>query len=91
MRANKTGDYLTYSKEELQATMEQLQSLDAPMTAVALHHVLKQKTTGSMIIGASNTEQLLETIEAYNTEVSEEMLLKAREITKQDMYTEHRI
>ncbi|SES34365.1 aldo/keto reductase [Psychrobacillus sp. OK032] len=90
IRANNTGEYLTYSKEELLKTNEQLHALDAPITALALHHVLERKTTGSMIIGASSTEQLIETIEAYNTDVSEEVLLKAREITKQDMYTEHR-
>ncbi|MFJ5771573.1 aldo/keto reductase [Psychrobacillus sp. NPDC093180] len=89
-RANKTGEYLTYSSEDLLKTIEQLQALDAPINAIALHHVLDQKATGSMIIGASSTEQLLETVEAYNTEVSEDVLLKAREITKQDVYTEHR-
>lgn len=89
-RANKTGEYLTYSSEDLLKTIEQLQALDAPINAIALHHVLDQKITGSMIIGASSTDQLLETMEAYNTEVSEDVLLKAREITKQDVYTEHR-
>lgn len=91
VRSNKTSEYLTYSKEELYATIEQLQKLGAPIIAVALHHVLEQKTTGSMIIGASSGEQLLETIEAYNTEVSKDILLKVQEITKQDMYNEHRV
>jgi len=89
-RVNKTGEYLTYSKEELLKMIEQLQTLDAPITALALHHVLEQQATGSMIIGASSTEQLLETVEAYNTEVPGDVLLKAREITKHDTYTEHR-
>ncbi|GGA25222.1 aldo/keto reductase [Psychrobacillus lasiicapitis] len=89
-RANKTGEYLTYSSEELLKTIKQLEALDAPINAIALHHVLKQKDTGSMIIGASSIEQLLETLEAYNTEVSEDVLVKARDITKQDVYTEHR-
>lgn len=91
VRANKTSEYLTYSKEELLTTIKQLQAFDAPIAAIALHHVLEQKATGSMIIGASSAEQLLETIDAYNTEVSEDILLKAREITKRDMYTEHRV
>lgn len=88
-RANKTGEYLGYAKKELLATIEQLQALDTPITAVALHHVLEQNATGSMIIGASSTEQLLETVDAYNTEVSEDVLLNAREITKQDVYADH--
>ncbi|MDI2588445.1 aldo/keto reductase [Psychrobacillus sp. NEAU-3TGS] len=89
-RANKTGEYLTYSSEDLLKTIEQLQALDAPINAIALHHVLDQKATGSMIIGASSIDQLLETMEAYNTDVSKDVLLKAREITKQYVYTEHR-
>ncbi|TQR10957.1 aldo/keto reductase [Psychrobacillus soli] len=89
-RAHKTGEYLAYSKEELLKTIEQLQALGTPITALALHHVLEQKATGSMIIGASSTEQLLETVEAYNTEVSGDILLEARKITKQVKYNEHR-
>ncbi|MFJ7973968.1 aldo/keto reductase [Psychrobacillus sp. NPDC096389] len=90
-RANKTGEYLGYSKEELLKTLEQLQSLGAPIAAVAQQHVLEQKAAASMIIGASSAEQLIETVKAYNTEVSKDVLLKAREITKQDVYVEHRV
>ena len=90
-RANKTGEYLSYSKVELLKTIEQLQSLGAPIAAVAQHHVLEQKATASMIIGASSAEQFLETVKAYNTEVSKDVLLKASEITKQDVYEEHRV
>lgn len=90
-RANKTGEYLSYSKVELLKTIEQLQSLGAPIAAVAQHHVSEQKAAASMIIGASSAEQLLETVKANNTEVSKDVLLKAREITKQDVYEEHRV
>lgn len=90
-RANKTEEYLGYSKEELLKTVEQLQSLGSPIAAVAQHHVLDQKAAASMIIGASSAEQLLETVKAYNTKVSEDVLVKARQITKQDVYAEHRV
>lgn len=90
-RANKVNDYLSYSKEELIATIDELQSLDAPINAIALQYVLQKKVTGSMIIGASSSLQLLESIEAYNIQVSEDMIQKAGEITKQDIYIEHRV
>ncbi|TQR21056.1 aldo/keto reductase [Psychrobacillus vulpis] len=91
IRANSTKEYLSYSKEELIETIEQLLSLDAPITSVSLQYVLQKNVTASMIIGASSTEQLLESIQAYNMDVSEDILQKAREITKKDIYEEHRI
>ena len=90
-RANKTNEYLSYSNAELMETIEQLQSLNAPITSVALKYVLQRKVTGSMIIGASSSEQLLESIEAYDVHVSEDLLQKVNQITKQDVYTEHRV
>ncbi|WP_391208874.1 aldo/keto reductase [Psychrobacillus sp. L4] len=90
-RANKTSEYLSYSNAELISVIEQLQALDTPITSVALQYVLQQKVTGSLIIGASSTEQLLQSIEAYNQPVSKDILLKASEITKQDVYKEHRL
>jgi aryl-alcohol dehydrogenase-like predicted oxidoreductase len=90
-RANKTEEYLSYTNEELISVIEQLKSLYTPITSVALQYVLQQKATGSMIIGASNSEQLLQSIEFYNQPVSDEILLKASEITKQDVYKEHRL
>lgn len=90
-RANKLGEYLAYSKEELLLTLEQLFALDAPITAVALQYVLQQKATASMIIGASRTEQLLESMKAYATPVYSSILAKASELTKRDIYKEHRV
>ncbi|QFF98652.1 aldo/keto reductase [Psychrobacillus glaciei] len=88
-RTNKTDEYLSYSNAELAAVIRQLQALDTPMTSVALLYVLQQKVTGSTVIGASSVEQLLESIKAYNQPVSDDVLLRAREITKQDVYGEH--
>ncbi|WP_391121592.1 aldo/keto reductase [Psychrobacillus sp. L3] len=90
-RTNKTNEYLSYSNAELAAVIRQLQALDTPMTSVALQYVLQQKVTGSTVIGASSVEQLLESIQAYNKPFSDDVLLRAREITKQDVYGEHRV
>ncbi|MEK4245389.1 aldo/keto reductase [Psychrobacillus sp. FSL K6-2684] len=88
IRAKKTGDYLSYSNKELLDTLVKLKALDIPLNSIALHYVLQN---GAAIVGASSKEQLMETIEAYKSKVSIEILEKAAEITKKDKYTEHRI
>ena len=90
-RVNKTNEYLSYSQKELLATIEQLQKLDAPISSVALSYVLHRNVTGSMIIGASSTDQLVESIRSYSQQVPNDILLKAEEITKKDIYKEHRV
>ncbi|MCZ8532255.1 aldo/keto reductase [Psychrobacillus psychrodurans] len=90
-RAIKTKDYLSYTQKDLVDTIEKLQTLEAPIASIALQFVLQRKVTGSLIIGASNSEQLLESIEAYKQQVPDTILLKATEITKQELYMEHRV
>lgn len=90
-RAIKTKEYLSYTQKDLVDTIEKLQTLKAPIASIALQFVLQRKVTGSLIIGASNSEQLLESIEAYKQQVPDTILLQAAEITKQELYTEHRV
>lgn len=90
-RAIKTKEYLSYTQKDLVDTIEKLQTLEAPIASIALQFVLQRKVTGSLIIGASNSEQLLESIEAYKQQVPDTILLKAAEITKQELYMEHRV
>lgn len=90
-RAIKTKEYLSYTQKDLVDTIEKLQTLEAPIASIALQFVLQRKVTDSLIIGASNSEQLLESIEAYKQQVPDTILLQAAEITKQELYTEHRV
>lgn len=90
-RAIKTKENLRYTQKDLVDTIEKLQTLEAPIASIALQFVLQRKVTGSLIIGASNSEQLLESIEAYKQQVPDTILLEAAEITKQDVYMEHRV
>lgn len=90
-RAIKTKEYLSYTQKDLVDTIEKLQTLEAPIASIALQFVLQRKVTDSLIIGASNSEQLLESIEAYKQQVPDTILLQAAEITKQDVYMEHRV
>lgn len=90
-RATKLTEYLSYSSEGLTATLKQLHALHASISSVALQYVLQKKQTGSVIIGASTTEQLAESICAYKEPVPVEIVKKASELTKQTIYTEHRV
>ncbi|MGB3102425.1 MAG: aldo/keto reductase [Psychrobacillus psychrotolerans] len=90
-RASKTEDYLSYSHQELLAALKELNDLEAPLSSIAQHYVLQNDVTGSMILGASSEKQLLESLQSYHLEVPESILQKASELTKKDIYKEHRI
>lgn len=90
-RASKTEDYLSYSQQELLETLKELNDLEAPLSSIAQHYVLQNDVTGSMILGASSENQLLESLQSYHLEVPESILQKASELTKKDIYKEHRI
>lgn len=86
-----TKGYLNYSQEELIETIEKLNALGAPITSISLQYVLQKNVTGSLVLGASSSDQLVELIEAYNQQVPVNILQKAAENTKRDVYLEHRI
>lgn len=90
-RASKTEDYLSYSQQELLEALKELNDLEAPLSSIAQHYVLQNDVTGSMILGASSEKQLLESLQSYHLEVPESILQKASELTKKDIYKEHRI
>ncbi|WP_411748143.1 aldo/keto reductase [Psychrobacillus psychrotolerans] len=90
-RASKTEDYLSYSHQELLEALKELNDLEAPLSSIAQHYVLQNDVTGSMILGASSEKQLLESLQSYHLEVPESILQKASELTKKDIYKEHRI
>lgn len=90
-RASKTEDYLSYSHQELLEALKELNDLEAPLSSIAQHYVLQKDVTGSIILGASSEKQLLESLQSYHLEVPESILQKASELTKKDIYIEHRI
>lgn len=88
IRAKKAGDYLSYTNKELLDTLGDLKSLDTSLTSIALHYVLQNSAA---IVGASSPEQLQETIEAYQANVPNDLLIRAAQMTKKATYTEHRV
>ncbi|QUG41365.1 aldo/keto reductase [Psychrobacillus sp. INOP01] len=90
-RASKTDEYLSYTHQELLEVIKVLDALDAPLSSIAQHYVLRNDVTGSMILGASSEKQLLESIQSYHTEVPHNILQTASELTKKEIYMEHRV
>jgi len=87
----KEDGYLSYTEEKLKDTLHQLSMNVDSIHSTALHYVLKHSTVASCVTGASSLTQLTETIEAYHQPVSEESVARAAEITKHDVYEQHRI
>lgn len=83
-------DYLSYTNDELTLTLENLGGLSAPIHSIALHYILKRSAVASCVTGASSTQQLAETINAYTQEVPEDILLVAANLSKMDKYQQHR-
>lgn len=89
-RAKKAGSYLTYGEEELANTVQKLMDIHPNLHALSLHSVLQQPAIASVVAGASSPSQIQDTLQAYETAVSAEQIEQARELTKQDLYKEHR-
>ncbi len=89
-RAEKMGDYLEYGEQELKKTLEQLAAIDDNVHALAIHSVLSQSPVASAVTGASSAEQLQQTLDAYEQSVSLEQIREAHQVTRKDLYKEHR-
>lgn len=89
-RAQKMGGYLSYNESELTDILQKLMEIHDNVHALALHSVLENPTVASVVAGASSSEQLKETLAAYETAVSSEQLAEAKKVSKQEIYQEHR-
>ena len=89
-RAADGKGYLTYDDAELKAVLQSLKEIHDNLNALAVHSILDNPAVASVITGASSADQLRETLVAYDTTVSAEQIQRAKELTKQDRYQEHR-
>ncbi|MEC1179219.1 aldo/keto reductase [Metasolibacillus meyeri] len=83
-------NYMSYSQEELQTLLANLEEQYGSLHSLALAFNLQHKTIASTVIGASTQQQLLENIEAYYAIKDLSSLDKLEEQLKKDIYTEHR-
>ncbi|WP_394120493.1 aldo/keto reductase [Planococcus donghaensis] len=89
-RAGKMDGYMGYGAEELKTTLQKLSAVHDNLHALALQSVLQHDTVSSVVAGASSADQLKATIKAYDMPVSPEQIKEAKELTRQDIYQDHR-
>ena len=61
------------------------------MHAAAIDFVLHEKTVASALVGARTTEQLLDSIIAYEKKSSESEIEQLGNIAEKHVYKEHRV
>ena len=84
----KLNDYMSYSKEELESLLNTLSSYGS-LHALALAFNLQHSAVASTVIGASNVQQLQQSINAYHARplrIEKEMI----DLLKEDRYSAHR-
>ncbi|MBB5172995.1 aldo/keto reductase [Texcoconibacillus texcoconensis] len=87
--------YLSYTQQELLEALPQLQDVanecGMPLNELALRYVLDQDIVATAIPGASHTKQLEANVEASRKQpLREETLNKLANLTKKDVYQQHR-
>lgn len=89
-RLEKSTGYLSYSKDELQEVLTNLQKEYDDIHALALAYNLSHPVVASTVIGASSKKQLLDNIAAYEKVQSIQNISMVQQLTKKEIYTEHR-
>ncbi|QMT16227.1 aldo/keto reductase [Planococcus maritimus] len=89
-RAEKMGDYLQYGADQLSSVLNKLSSIHDNVHSLALHSILADRTVSSAVTGASSTEQLRDTLQAYHQTVSPQQIDAAKAATRLDRYEQHR-
>ncbi|AVK83357.1 oxidoreductase [Lysinibacillus sp. B2A1] len=89
-RLQHSSGFNTYTGEELTATLTNLASQYDDLHALAIAFNLKESAIASTVIGASSQEQLAQTLAAYEKIDSISNFIAANELTKAELYLEHR-
>lgn len=89
-RVENVDAYLHYSKQELISLLESIEKEFGSVHAASIAFNLSQPAIASLVIGASTKEQLLQSIQSYEEGQAISDVTFLREISKCDIYTEHR-
>lgn len=89
-RLTKLEKYMNYSKAELANVLTNLQNEFGDIHALALAFNLSHPVIASTVIGARSKQQLIENIKAYEKAQTIDNITLVNDITKRDVYTEHR-
>lgn len=80
---------LDYTQDELGSTIASIIELESNLTALSFKYLTSHDAMGSIIVGASNVEQLEENVRNYYKEISLDQIKSARNRVKDIEYTQH--
>lgn len=80
---------LDYTQDELGSTIASIKELESNLTALSFKYLTSHGAMGSIIVGASNVEQLEENVRNYYKEISLDQIKSARNRVKDIEYTQH--
>lgn len=80
---------LVYTQDELGSTIASIKELESNLTALSFKYLTSHDAMGSIIVGASNVEQLEENVRNYYKDISLDQIKSARNRVKDIEYTQH--
>ncbi|WP_203246410.1 aldo/keto reductase [Sporosarcina beigongshangi] len=90
-RAEQANGFVDYDAAGLTRTVQTLSEQSADLHAAAIAYVLHDQTVASALVGARTTEQLLDSVIAYEKQVTDEEITRLRGISQFHTYREHRL
>lgn len=90
-RAEQVNGFVDYDAPELIRTVQELSEQSADLHAAAIAYVLHDQTVASALVGARTTEQLLDSVVAYDKLVMDEEIARLERIVQLYTYKEHRL
>mgnify|MGYP001941580273 FL=1 len=72
---------LDYTQDELGSTIASIKELESNLTALSFKYLTSHDAMGSIIVGASNVEQLEENVRNYYKEISLDQIKSARNLS----------
>ncbi|MBE1554061.1 aldo/keto reductase [Sporosarcina limicola] len=90
-RVEQANGFVDYNTDELKQTVQALDEQSKDLHAAAIAFALHDKTVASALIGARTTEQLLDSIIAYEKRTPDEEINKLKKLVQSHQYKEHRL
>ncbi|MFJ7933396.1 aldo/keto reductase [Sporosarcina sp. NPDC096371] len=90
-RAEQANGFVDYDATELALTVKALGEQSDDLHAAAIAYALHDPTVASALVGASTTEQLLDSVIAYNKKVTDAEIAQLKRAVQLHTYKEHRL
>ena len=90
-RAEQANGFVDYDAAELVQTVKALRDQSTDLHAAAIAYALHDQTVASALVGARTTEQLLDSVIAYDKQVADDEIAQLGSIVHMHVYKEHRL